>query len=204
MEIKIRDREYWSKNAQFSAFMNANAGKWVPVETENLFKDKYNCERFRVMDCDVVGVRKDARRGRGRCGWCGKVSETVRWQKSKDVTCPHCGMGFVIPFSSAFFVKHADPVTGEVSWHDWVLPESSGLYRIKNWTIGLSGDDATRLQLCGPRGTHYVTAVEASPYPRIYEVTSIGYKLAKGDATGIPGYVMSELVKILKGQAGRK
>jgi len=85
MQIKIRENCFVSTcgynpdSKEFIAFIEANRGKWVDVETEHLFENQYNTEKFRVMDRHICAVREDARIGKGKCVYCGglvSVGET--------------------------------------------------------------------------------------------------------------------------------
>lgn len=54
------------------------SGKWVDVDTSFLAENQYNItdpggEGLRVMDASVARIESDARRGAGKCRWCGKI-----------------------------------------------------------------------------------------------------------------------------------
>lgn len=63
----------WSSNSEMDKFLNANAGQWVDVDTEHLFTDQYNIEGYRLHDTHLQAVKDDARIGKGKCKYCGKL-----------------------------------------------------------------------------------------------------------------------------------
>lgn len=76
MYIKIKE----NAGSQYSAkpwdkTMVSIRGQWVEVDTTHLFNDQYNLKDYnvRVMDKDVEAVRDDARPGKVKCGYCGKM-----------------------------------------------------------------------------------------------------------------------------------
>lgn len=85
--------------ANWKEGMKEIAGQWVEVETEYLFDNQYNITTpsgigLRIMQEYVMDVQDDARIGKGRCSYCGKVSE---WQGIE--LCSKCGhYGYFKPF----------------------------------------------------------------------------------------------------------
>ena len=92
MEILIRSNAYVSTlpmgyTVEFKNWIAENGGKWVKVETDYLFTNQYNTEKFRVMDSMISAVRDDARQGKGTCKYCGKlVSEGESCTKHEECT----------------------------------------------------------------------------------------------------------------------
>ena len=91
MEILIRSNAFVStcginaSSVEFKNWIVENGGKWVKVETDYLFTNQYNTEKFRVMDSMISAVRDDARQGKGTCKYCGKlVSEGESCTKKED------------------------------------------------------------------------------------------------------------------------
>ena len=91
MEILIRSNAFVStcginaSSVEFKNWIVENGGKWVKVETDYLFTNQYNTEKFRVMDSMISAVRDDARIGKGKCIYCGTlVNEGESCTKKED------------------------------------------------------------------------------------------------------------------------
>lgn len=75
--IKIRKVGHiYANNSELREYLNKNAGKWVEVETDYLFHNQYNIEKFRIYDSMVEAVKNDKRIGLGKCNYCGKIVKT--------------------------------------------------------------------------------------------------------------------------------
>jgi len=107
MEILIRSNAFVStcginaSSVEFKNWIVENGGKWVKVETDYLFTNQYNTEKFRVMDSMISAVRDDARIGKGKCIYCGKlVSEGESC--TKHVECSKYGIEWFTAKNTAF------------------------------------------------------------------------------------------------------
>lgn len=99
MEILLKKKSfchYGPTTAEYKAFFEKFGGQWVPVETAYLFTDQYNVSDgngggVRVMDCDIEAVRDDARRGLGRCRYCGAMiragEENAHFEEMENAAC---------------------------------------------------------------------------------------------------------------------
>ena len=87
----------------FYQLMKKNEGKWVEVDTTYLFRDAFNSkivhESFdgnSSIKCThiparyVLAVKNDARIGKKRCNYCGKISVYEDKLGRKHKTCPYC------------------------------------------------------------------------------------------------------------------
>lgn len=104
MKILIAEKIILSGYAtpkQYKDAMEEIAGQWIDVETDHLFENQYNVTTpngvgLRIMESQVRGVQDDARTGKQRCNYCGKISEYI----GLDL-CPHCGYyGYVKKFEN--------------------------------------------------------------------------------------------------------
>lgn len=82
-----------SVNWEWAEKIEKLQGKTLEVETEFLFNNQFNTapnevseKGMRIMEVLVSKVIDDARIGKQRCSYCGKVSEI----KGNEKTCPHC------------------------------------------------------------------------------------------------------------------
>lgn len=80
MYIKIKENagsEYSSK--PWDKTIVTLRGQWVEVDTTYLFNNQYNLKNYdlRVMDESVEAVRDDARPGKVKCGYCGKMFSSM-------------------------------------------------------------------------------------------------------------------------------
>ena len=74
MEVLIRKNVYTGEmTKEQKEFFIENAGKWVEIETEHLFKNQYNTKNYRIYDTHIDAVRDDARIGKGTCVYCGSL-----------------------------------------------------------------------------------------------------------------------------------
>lgn len=92
---KIYKEEGGSFNQEYYNKLGKIAGKWVNVETKYLFSDQYNIEEenLRVFDNIIEKIKDDARKGKARCHWCGKISQCHYDITRKQFTikeCQHC------------------------------------------------------------------------------------------------------------------
>lgn len=81
MQVKIKDNAtchgaYYSSDYRKS--LDDIRGKWVTVNTSNLFTNQYNLLDYniRVFDDQVEAVREDERKTACKCGYCGKTFKT--------------------------------------------------------------------------------------------------------------------------------
>jgi hypothetical protein len=112
MEILIRENatvnSTMSISKDYKQFIESNRGKWLPVETDYLFCNQYNTADFRVMDSYVSAVRDDARIGKGKCKYCGRlVSEGETCTKHKE--CEQYGIEWFTA-KNCFFIKHPNGI----------------------------------------------------------------------------------------------
>ena len=77
MKIRIKDNP--------SSYIREIAGQVVEVQTEHLFNDQFNTEKFLVMQSDIVEIIDDIRADLRKCGYCGFSHVTVDMS-----TCPKC------------------------------------------------------------------------------------------------------------------
>lgn len=63
----------WSSNPDMNNWLKENAGKFVDIETEHLFTDQYNTDKYRIDDSDISEIENDARQDKGKCKYCGKL-----------------------------------------------------------------------------------------------------------------------------------
>jgi len=147
MQIKIRENAYVStcglnlSSKAFCDFVKENGGKWIDVETDYLFNNQYNTGKFRIMDSHISAVREDARIGKGKCEYCGKlvlVGETC----TKHIDCEKYGIKWFTAENTAF-IAHPNgfPSVKKISMDDepkfgsYTLEHLDGslnYYRLKN------------------------------------------------------------------------
>lgn len=91
---------YKTCNHEMREWLKANAGEWVEVETDCLFTNQYNTEKYRIVDDMIVAVKDDARIGKAKCKYCGRITEA-------DEPCTKHDQCASIPFSedNTFFIK---------------------------------------------------------------------------------------------------
>lgn len=109
IRIKKSAYKYCFGNSQGTAemkkFLEENAGKLVQVETEHLFNNQYNTDRFRIMDSQVEEVVNDAREGKGRCKYCGAIIRRSEMACYHKVECWNYGIEWFTP-ENTFFLKY--------------------------------------------------------------------------------------------------
>lgn len=111
MQIKIRTNNTcgsWSRSKEVEAFFKENAGKWVNVETDCLFTNQYNTARIRVMDRDVEAVRDDARIGKGKCKYCGRLVNAGE-ECTHHTDCAKYGIEWFTT-ENTFFIKYPNGI----------------------------------------------------------------------------------------------
>jgi hypothetical protein len=91
MKGKIIDRPYSSDTAM-DTWLKAHAGQWVEIETEHLFTDQYNVERYRLYDTHFSAIQDDARAGKGKCQYCGKLISVSDVICMAHADCPSHGI----------------------------------------------------------------------------------------------------------------
>ena len=81
MEIKIKKNAYvFTNSSEFKSWLKANEGQYVKVETDHLFNNQYNTEKYRIYDSMIESVKNDARQGKGKCKYCGTMLDTSKGQ----------------------------------------------------------------------------------------------------------------------------
>lgn len=83
MKLLLKGKMYFDNETKTH---KTPAPQWVEVDTSFLSTNQYNCIGIdrRVFDSDVLAVRDDARRNKGRCRYCGAIVE--RGQEEKHFT----------------------------------------------------------------------------------------------------------------------
>jgi hypothetical protein len=99
--IKLNAARYGNQRGDKSTheFLLTNRGKFVEIDTKNLFDNQYNAEGFRIYDNDIERIEDDARIGLGRCNYCGQVAKECEEHKE-----------YFKPFDDAFFIKNPNGV----------------------------------------------------------------------------------------------
>ena len=72
----------YGNNTELRNFLKANEGKFVEIETNYLFNNQYNTEKFRLYDSQICEIVNDARINKGKCKYCGTMID-----KAKGDTC---------------------------------------------------------------------------------------------------------------------
>lgn len=68
---------------------------WVEIDTANLFSNQYNTTAGkRIFDADIAAIEDDARRGMGKCRYCGALvragEEEKHYQERESKPCAGC------------------------------------------------------------------------------------------------------------------
>ena len=104
MYIRIKPNSYAWQNTEMNNWLKNNWGKLVEVETDHLFDNQYNTEKYRILDANVCEVLNDARTGKGKCNYCGNMltrGEVCR----KHSECKTYGISWFTP-ENTFFLKY--------------------------------------------------------------------------------------------------
>lgn len=158
MKIKIKKNAYVFASYNSSEMRNwlkEHEGAWVDVETDYLFNNQYNTEKYRIFDSMVEAVQDDAREGMGKCKYCGRMLR--RGEKcTHSPECEKYGIEWFTP-ENTFFLKYPN-----------------GIKQIqKEW---LSIDDN-----CPKFGTYYLENYPSLDYFRLYNCRkTINFKYANG------------------------
>ena len=57
-------------------YLQENAGKWIEIDTSFLSDNQYNSvDGIRIYDVMIDAVQNDARIGKSKCRYCGKIEE---------------------------------------------------------------------------------------------------------------------------------
>lgn len=105
MFIRIKKNAYvWSDNSKMRTFLKENEGELLQVETQHLFNDQYNAEGFRLYDTHISEVINDARIGKGKCKYCGKMYNEGEICLNNGL-CPQYGIEWFTE-DNTFFIKY--------------------------------------------------------------------------------------------------
>lgn len=74
MKLLLKGKMYFDNETKTH---KTTAPQWVEVDTSFLSNNQYNCIGIdrRVFDSEVLAIRDDARRNKGRCRYCGAIVE---------------------------------------------------------------------------------------------------------------------------------
>jgi len=148
MQVRIRKNAFVSTcgihqsfKKEFAQFIKDNEGVWLDVDTECLFSNQYNVSGYRVMDSHIDAVKDDARIGKGKCIYCGKlVNEGDECTHSEE--CTKYGIDWFTAKNTAF-IAHPNGLPlvvhckceDEKKFGSFVLEQFSGalnFYRLRN------------------------------------------------------------------------
>lgn len=151
MFIRIRELAYvYAESNSFRQWCKDNVGMWVEVDTEYLFNNQYNtCSTvgadgslhggWRLLDAHIDAVRNDARVGKGKCKYCGKMVNTGEGC-SKHVECITYGIEWFTEKNTYFLkyptppeiqIKKQEPIKVGSYTLEW-MSDGFGLFRLAN------------------------------------------------------------------------
>lgn len=120
MFIRLKEYVYVDILApqNYRKWIEEHKGQWVEVDTDYLFHDQYNTATTvnnsgemdggcRLYDTQIDAVRNDARIGKGKCKYCGKMVTTGQGC-SKTVECIIHGIDWFTE-SNTFFLRFPTP-----------------------------------------------------------------------------------------------
>jgi hypothetical protein len=192
MEIKIKKNAYvfcgtYGNKSEFRKWLQENEGNWIKVETEHLFSNQYNAEKYRIYDSMVEAVKNDERLNFSKCGYCGTMVK-------KGEVC----------------TKHADCTNYEMEiW----TPENCYFLKYPNGIKQMEIEVLSIHENCKKFGTYYLENFPSLDYYRLYNCkqtinfkfdsenklfqvqNGIGFKQVK--LLPVPVKVQSDLVKFL-------
>lgn len=199
MFVRIKHNAY--VNADMSAnkmrsWLKANEGNLIEIETDYLFDNQYNTVSFvdadgqlncgyRLYDTMISEVINDARKGMGKCNYCGKMLHAGETCTKYVKECLEHGIKWFTP-ENTFFLKYPQ-----------------GVKMIKKEILSIH-------EPCIKIGTYYFEAFPSLDYYRIYNgkqtinfkyadgffyVKSIGWNRTKH--LPIPSKIEPKLIKIL-------
>jgi len=102
--------------AEFKQWLKDNEGKWIDIETDCLFDNQYNTEKYRIYDSMIDAISDDARINKGKCKYCGTmVNAGETCEKYAD--CKDYGIDWFTP-TNTYFLKY--PNGAKNIQHDYI------------------------------------------------------------------------------------
>lgn len=123
------------------------AGKWLEVDTKNLFKDQFNTlptegvynKYIHIMDVYVDEVFEDERIGKLRCKSCGHVQKNNIGENYHSMFCPKCGK------EGMFYKLDTGKYVGR--YNSYVLQRKGSVFTLLNMKYRMPSTEVVELNM---------------------------------------------------------
>lgn len=148
--IKTKKDLKFMRDSDYKKNLESLAGKWVNIDTDNLFNNQYNTieHNLRIFDGDIERIVDDARINKGNCGYCGnqlKAGEKCRKHNTPlqaygiDSTpneCSHYGINWFTE-KNCYFIKYPMGFNHTEKFYKKLRKES---LKIGSYTLNFDGE----------------------------------------------------------------
>jgi len=101
--IKTNAANWRATSDKSHNYLIENRGQWVEIDPAHLFTNQYNTlDGFRIFDKDIQAIEDDARLNKGKCKYCGTVTD-FNLPCLKHAECVNYGNE---DFNKCFFIQH--------------------------------------------------------------------------------------------------
>lgn len=149
MRILISKEPKFTDKLDYRKLIQAVAGQWLEVETKYLFNNQYNtkptadqlkidpkCSGLRIHDVDVEKIENDARIGKAKCNYCGKIIQA----DEKCYSYQECEQYGANKFTkeNTYFIKYPNGYLSRTIESKWIgsyfleILASKNMYRLTN------------------------------------------------------------------------